>query len=71
MKAYRFVADTRDTITDERLDLVENEDGVFRCHTIFNCVEVCPKKLNPTEAIQRLKIKTAKRKIFGRKKRKA
>lgn len=71
MKAYRFVADTRDTITDERLDMVDNEDGVYRCHTIFNCVEVCPKKLNPTESIQRLKIKCIKRKLFGRKKRKA
>jgi succinate dehydrogenase / fumarate reductase iron-sulfur subunit len=67
LKSYRFVADTRDTITDERLDMVESEEGVYRCHTIFNCVEVCPKKLNPTEAIQRLKIKTAKRKFFGRK----
>jgi succinate dehydrogenase / fumarate reductase iron-sulfur subunit len=63
MKAYRFVADTRDTIKDERLDLVENEEGVYRCHTIFNCVEVCPKKLNPTEAIQRLKIAITKRKL--------
>jgi succinate dehydrogenase / fumarate reductase iron-sulfur subunit len=69
LKSYRFVADTRDTITDERLDIVEGEDGVYRCHTIFNCVEMCPKKLNPTEAIQRLKIKATKRKLFGRKKR--
>jgi len=71
LKAYRFIADTRDTITDERLDLVDNENGVYRCHTIFNCVEVCPKKLNPTEAIQRLKIKAVKRKLFGRRKRKS
>jgi succinate dehydrogenase / fumarate reductase iron-sulfur subunit len=68
MKAYRFYADTRDIAKDERLDIIESEDGVYRCHTIFNCVEVCPKKLNPTETIQRLKIKAAKRRLFGRKK---
>lgn len=68
LKAYRFIADTRDTVTDERLDLVENESGVWRCHTQFNCVEVCPKKLNPTEAIQRTKMKAFKRKLLGRRK---
>ena len=69
MKAYRFYADTRDVAKDERLDVIESERGVYRCHTIFNCVEVCPKKLNPTEAIQKLKIKAAKRRLFGRRKR--
>lgn len=68
LKAYRFYADTRDIAKDERLDLVESENGVYRCHTIFNCVETCPKKLNPTEAIQKLKIKAVKRKLFGRRK---
>lgn len=68
LKSYRFLVDTRDTIPDERLDLIESEEGVWRCHTQFNCVEVCPKKLNPTEAIQRQKIKAVKRKLFGRKK---
>jgi succinate dehydrogenase / fumarate reductase iron-sulfur subunit len=66
LKSYRFLADTRDTIPDERLDLVENESGVWRCHTQFNCVEVCPKKLNPTEAIQKTKMKVFKRKLLGR-----
>ncbi len=69
LKSYRFLVDTRDAIPDERLDMIENENGVWRCHTQFNCVEVCPKKLNPTEAIQRQKIKAIKRKLFGRKKR--
>ena len=69
LKSYRFLVDTRDTIPDERLDLIESENGVYRCHTQFNCVEVCPKKLNPTEAIQRQKIKLIKRKLFGRKRR--
>jgi succinate dehydrogenase / fumarate reductase iron-sulfur subunit len=68
LKSYRFLVDTRDSIPDERLDLIESESGVWRCHTQFNCVEVCPKKLNPTEAIQRQKIKAVKRKLFGRKK---
>ncbi len=67
LKSYRFLVDTRDTLTDERLDLIESENGVYRCHTQFNCVEVCPKKLNPTEAIQKQKIKLIKRKLFGRK----
>jgi succinate dehydrogenase / fumarate reductase iron-sulfur subunit len=69
LKAYRFYADTRDVAKDERLDLIESESGVYRCHTIFNCVEVCPKDLNPTEAIQKLKIKATKRKLFGGKRR--
>jgi succinate dehydrogenase / fumarate reductase iron-sulfur subunit len=69
LKAYRFYADTRDIAKDERLDLIESESGVYRCHTIFNCVEVCPKELNPTEAIQKLKIKATKRKLFGGKRR--
>jgi succinate dehydrogenase / fumarate reductase iron-sulfur subunit len=69
LKAYRFYADTRDMAKDERLDLIESENGVYRCHTIFNCVEVCPKELNPTEAIQKLKIKATKRKLFGGKRR--
>jgi len=69
LKSYRFLVDSRDTIPDQRLDIIENENGVWRCHTQFNCVEVCPKKLNPTEAIQKQKIKAIKRKLFGRKKR--
>jgi succinate dehydrogenase / fumarate reductase iron-sulfur subunit len=70
LKSYRFLADTRDIIPHQRLDIIENENGVWRCHTQFNCVEVCPKKLNPTEAIQKQKIKAIKRKLFGRKPRK-
>jgi succinate dehydrogenase / fumarate reductase iron-sulfur subunit len=69
LKSYRFLVDTRDNVPDERLDIIESENGVYRCHTQFNCVEVCPKKLNPTEAIQRQKIKLVKRKLFGRRRR--
>jgi len=65
-KVYRFVVDSRDSIREERLDLVDGEDGVWRCHTIFNCVDVCPKKLNQTDAIQYLKRQLVKRKLgFG------
>jgi succinate dehydrogenase / fumarate reductase iron-sulfur subunit len=55
LKAARFVADTRDTAKSERLGLVACEDGVWRCHTIFNCADACPKSLNPTRFIQYLK----------------
>jgi succinate dehydrogenase/fumarate reductase iron-sulfur protein len=54
-KAYRFYADSRDTAKEERLKLVGGEAGVFRCHTLFNCAEVCPKNIVPTYSIQKLK----------------
>ncbi len=53
--AARFFRDSRDKGDRERLEIVANEYGVFRCHTVFNCVEACPKHLNPTESIQELK----------------
>ena len=49
--AYRFLADSRDTATSERLDNLEDPYRLFRCHSIMNCVDVCPKGLNPTKAI--------------------
>ncbi len=55
MKAYRYVADTRDEGLDERIGILDSRLGVWRCHTIFNCVEACPKSLNPTEAIVKLR----------------
>jgi succinate dehydrogenase / fumarate reductase iron-sulfur subunit len=51
LQAYRFLADSRDTATDERLDHLDDPFSVFRCHGIQNCVNVCPKGLNPTKAI--------------------
>jgi len=57
LKAARFINDTRDTSTAERLRLVGCEDGVWRCHTVFNCADACPKELNPTNFIQQLKRK--------------
>ncbi|GAA0833304.1 MAG: succinate dehydrogenase iron-sulfur subunit [Marinomonas sp.] len=51
LQAYRFLADSRDTATQERLGELDDPFSVFRCHGIMNCVNVCPKGLNPTKAI--------------------
>jgi len=55
LHAYRFLIDTRDTATEERLDDLQDAYSVFRCHGIMNCVDVCPKGLNPTKAIGHIK----------------
>jgi succinate dehydrogenase iron-sulfur subunit len=55
LAAYRFIADTRDQATSERLDDLEDPYRLFRCHSIMNCVDVCPKGLNPTQAIGKIK----------------
>jgi len=55
LTAYRFIADTRDQATRERLDDLEDPYRLFRCHSIMNCVDVCPKSLNPTRAIGKIK----------------
>lgn len=51
LQAYRFLIDSRDTATEERLSDLDDPFSVFRCHGIQNCVQVCPKGLNPTKAI--------------------
>jgi succinate dehydrogenase / fumarate reductase iron-sulfur subunit len=61
LAAYRFIADTRDQATNERLDNLEDPYRLFRCHTIMNCVDVCPKGLNPTHAIGKIKEMMVKR----------
>ncbi len=61
LAAYRFIADTRDEATAERLDNLEDPYRLFRCHTIMNCVDVCPKELNPTKAIGKIKDLMVKR----------
>lgn len=55
LHAYRFLADSRDTATEQRLDELDDAFSVFRCHGIMNCVNVCPKGLNPTKAIGHIK----------------
>jgi len=59
VKAYRFVADTRDADKVGRLRLVGCEDGLWRCHTVFNCADACPKRIDPPRFIQYLKRKAA------------
>ena len=51
LQARRFLADSRDTATQHRLDKLQDPFSVFRCRTIMNCANVCPKGLNPTQAI--------------------
>jgi succinate dehydrogenase / fumarate reductase iron-sulfur subunit len=63
LQAYRFIADTRDQDTAARLDNLEDPYRLFRCHTIMNCVDVCPKELNPTEAIGKIKDMMVKRAV--------
>ena len=55
LQAYRFIADSRDEATAERLDNLEDPYRLFRCHSIMNCVDVCPKGLNPNKAIGKIK----------------
>ena len=55
LQAYRFIADSRDTATEERLADLEDPFSVFRCRGIMNCVDVCPKGLNPTRAIGKIR----------------
>lgn len=63
LAAYRFLADSRDQATNERLDNLEDPYRLFRCHTIMNCVDVCPKGLNPTRAIGKIKAMMVARAI--------
>jgi succinate dehydrogenase / fumarate reductase iron-sulfur subunit len=55
LQAYRWIADSRDEMTGERLDELEDPFRLYRCHTIMNCANVCPKGLNPAKAIAETK----------------
>ncbi len=63
LQSWRFLADSRDQATDERLASLDGPFKLFRCHTIMNCVEVCPKGLNPTRAIGNIKELMVKRSL--------
>ena len=63
LQAYRFLADSRDQATAERLDNLEDPYRLFRCHSIMNCVDVCPKGLNPNGAIGKIKDMMVKRTV--------
>jgi len=62
LQSWRFIADSRDQATEERLDELEDAFSLYRCHGIMNCVSVCPKDLNPTEAISNIRKKLIRRK---------
>jgi len=64
LKAFLRILDPRDAIPGERLAEIGGDDGVFRCHTIFNCIDPCPKNLNPTKAIETLRKLVQKRQAF-------
>ena len=63
LQAYRFISDSRDEATSERLDNLEDPYRLFRCTSIMNCVDVCPKSLNPTKAIGKIKEMMVRRAI--------
>jgi succinate dehydrogenase / fumarate reductase iron-sulfur subunit len=62
LQAYRWIADSRDEATGERLDQLEDPFRLYRCHTIMNCTKTCPKSLNPAKAIAEIKKLMVERK---------
>ena len=63
LQAYRWLQDSRDEHKDERLDMLEDPYKLYRCHTIMNCTNTCPKGLNPGQAIAEIKKEIADREI--------
>jgi succinate dehydrogenase / fumarate reductase iron-sulfur subunit len=63
LQAYRWIADSRDENQGERLDALEDPFKLYRCHTIMNCAQVCPKGLNPAKAIAEIKKAMVERKL--------
>lgn len=64
LKAFLRILDPRDSIPAERLAEVGGDQGVYRCHTIFNCIDACPKGLDPTKAIETMRGLAIKRLAF-------
>ncbi len=62
LNAYRWISDSRDDATGERLDALEDPFKLYRCHTIMNCTNACPKDLNPAKAIANIKKLMVERK---------
>ncbi|MCP3675591.1 MAG: succinate dehydrogenase iron-sulfur subunit [Gammaproteobacteria bacterium] len=60
LQSYRFLADSRDNAEKERLDDLDDAFSVFRCRGIMNCIDACPKGLNPTQAIGKVREKLLK-----------
>jgi succinate dehydrogenase / fumarate reductase iron-sulfur subunit len=55
VQAHRFIFDSRDQATQERLEILNEREGVWRCRTVFNCVEACPREIDVTRAIGEVK----------------
>ncbi|MCX7629325.1 MAG: succinate dehydrogenase iron-sulfur subunit [Geminicoccaceae bacterium] len=63
LQAYRWIADSRDEATGERLEALEDPFKLYRCHTILNCTNTCPKGLNPAKAIAEIKKLIVERRL--------
>ena len=63
LQAYRWLIDSRDEATGERLDNLEDPFRLYRCHTIMNCAKTCPKGLNPAKAISEIKTMMLERQM--------
>ncbi|HEY1614862.1 MAG TPA: succinate dehydrogenase iron-sulfur subunit [Rhizomicrobium sp.] len=63
LQSYRWLADSRDEATGKRLDKLEDPFRLYRCHTIMNCAQTCPKSLNPAKAIAEIKQMMVKRSV--------
>src|SRR6059058_4169014 len=63
LQATRWIKDSRDEATGERLDILEDPFRLYRCHTIMNCAKACPKGLNPSDAIAQLRLMMIARKL--------
>ena len=63
MQARRWLIDSRDEATGERLDSLEDPFKLYRCHTIMNCTKACPKSLNPAKAIAEIKAEMVERQV--------
>jgi succinate dehydrogenase / fumarate reductase, iron-sulfur subunit len=60
LQGYRFIADSRDTATRQRLEELDDVHRLSRCGSIMNCTEVCPKGLSPSHAIERIRMSLLK-----------
>jgi succinate dehydrogenase / fumarate reductase iron-sulfur subunit len=63
LQAYRFIADTRDEAVKERLDDLQDAYRLYRCRTIMNCADVCPKNLSPAAAISKIRMLMVERAV--------
>jgi len=63
LQSYRWLIDSRDEATGDRLEALEDPYKLYRCHTIMNCTNTCPKGLNPAKAIAELKKLMLERRV--------